>query len=209
MGCAIWSSPRHHSWSRRTVQFPSLEAVSTVAWNQMDSDHLPPQWKWFGATFPLPTKSTSKMSIYPRKMDKFATNGVIRRAHSNQEWLTLQCSRTSIQHYIVSSCKLFHSSGNNTLGHVTYVTMLKEMMKQLWATLTHHHAWQKPFVSSNHSAWALAFVPQSVPQSATVYHVPHKVIECRGKTFTTDVNGMQEVISLDHLKPACIEDLLQ
>ena len=39
------------------------------------------------------------------------------------------------------------------------------------------------------------------------YHDPHKVVERGAKTFTVDVNGKQEVILLDHLKPAHIEDL--
>ena len=38
------------------------------------------------------------------------------------------------------------------------------------------------------------------------YHSPHKVVERGAKTFTVDVNGKQEVISLDRLKPAHMED---
>ena len=36
-------------------------------------------------TFPSPTKGSPKMPVYSRRMDKFITNAVIRRAHSTQE----------------------------------------------------------------------------------------------------------------------------
>ena len=39
------------------------------------------------------------------------------------------------------------------------------------------------------------------------YQGSHEVVECGAKTFTVDVNGKQEITSLDHLKPAHIEDL--
>ena len=38
------------------------------------------------------------------------------------------------------------------------------------------------------------------------YHGPHNVIERGSKTFTVNVDGKQEVISMDRLKPAHIED---
>ena len=38
------------------------------------------------------------------------------------------------------------------------------------------------------------------------YYNPHKIVECGGKTFTIYVNDKQEVISLNCLKPAHVED---
>ena len=40
--------------------------------------------------------------------------------------------------------EFFHSSGNNTINQVTYVTRLKEMMTQLQATPIHHHMQRRP-----------------------------------------------------------------
>ena len=107
LGCEIWSSLCHHNWSRRTVPIPPLAAVSTVARNQTDSDNrLPPHSKWFGRTFPSPIKGSSKVSVYPRKMDKFTTNGVIRCTHGTQEWSSLQCCWIGIWHYPAPSCQI-------------------------------------------------------------------------------------------------------
>ena len=61
---------------------------------------------------------------------------------------------------------------SNTLDQVTYtvhvlteyVTKLKETIKQLQATPTHHHARQKPFMSSNLSHWTHVFVWQDAVQ---------------------------------------------
>ena len=54
------------------------------------------------------------------------------------------------------------------------------------------------FVQQDAVRWTL--------QQPYMYHSPHKVIERGVKTFTIDVNGKQEVISLDCMKPVHIED---
>ena len=69
---------------------------------------------------------------------------------------------------------------------------------------------QRPFVSSDLSRCTHVFVRQDAVRqtSKQPYHGPHKVIERGTKTFTIDVQVKQEVISLDCLKPAHIEDLV-
>ena len=51
--------------------------------------------------------------------------------------------------YLHLPTKFFHSSCSNSLYQVTYGTRLKGTMKQLRTTPTHHHARQKPNVSSD------------------------------------------------------------
>ena len=67
---------------------------------------------------------------------------------------------------------------------------------------------QRPFVSSALSHCTHVFVRQDAVRRTLEqpYYGPHKVVERRAKTFTVDINGKQEEISLDYLKPAHIED---
>ena len=67
---------------------------------------------------------------------------------------------------------------------------------------------QRPFVSSDLSRCTHVFVQQDAVCRTLEqpYHGPHKAVKHGAKTFTVDVNGKQEVVSLDHLKPAHIED---
>ena len=104
--------------------------------------------------------------------------------------------------------EFFHSSRSNTIDQVTYVTRLKEAMTKLQATPTHHHMKQRPFVSSNLSRCTHVFVRQDAVHRSLEqpYHGPHKVIEHGAKTFTVDVHGNPEIISLDGLKQVHIED---
>ena len=148
------------------------------------------------------------MSVYPRKMDNFATNGVIRRMHGTQEWSSLHCIRTGIQHYLASSCQILPQQQQQHFDQVTYVTRLKETMMQLPATPTHHHTRQKPFVSSDLSHCILVFIWQDAVRHTLEQpcYGPHKVVKRRAKTFTVDVNDKPWLISLNRLKPAHIED---
>ena len=81
-------------------------------------------------------------------------------------------------------------------------------MTQLRATPTHHHMRQRPFVSSDLSRCTHVFVRQDVVclTLEEPYHIPQKVMKRGAKTLTVDVNGKQEVILLDCLKPAHIQD---
>ena len=104
----------------------------------------------------------------------------------------------------------FHTtSSNNTAEQVTYATSLKETMRHLQATPTQHHSQQRPFVSKDLAHCTHVFVRHGIPPRALQqpYHGPHKVIERGSKTFKVDVDGQQQVISLDRLKPAHIEDV--
>ena len=87
-------------------------------------------------------------------------------------------------------------------------TRLNETMTQLQSTPTHHHMRQKRFVSSNLSHHRKIFVQQDTVRQTLqkLYHCPHDIIKHGGKTFTIDVNEKQELISLNHLKPAHTED---
>ena len=104
--------------------------------------------------------------------------------------------------------ELFHRSGRNPIHQVSYVTRLKETMTQPQATLIYYHRKQTHFVSINLSHCTHVFVQQDVIRRTLEqsYHSLHMVIKCGAKTFTVDVNGKQEAISLDSLKPAHIED---
>ena len=105
--------------------------------------------------------------------------------------------------------EFFHnSSSNDNLDPVTYVAKLKETMQNLKATPTRHHAKQKPFVSSDLSHCTHVFIRQDAVRRPLQqpYHGPHQVVERGDKTFTIDVNGRNEVISLDRLKPAHIDN---
>ena len=97
---------------------------------------------------------------------------------------------------------------NSSTDQVTSVTMLKEIMMQLRATQTHHHMKLRPFVSSDLSCCTDVFVRQDDVRwnLEQPYHCPHNIIKCGAKIFTVDVHGKQEVILMDRLKPARIED---
>ena len=84
------------------------------------------------------------MSVYAQKMDKFATDGVIRRKND------LHCSAAELVYgtTLRLPAAFFQSSGSNSIDQVAYVTRLKEMMMKLQATPTHHHMKARPFVST-------------------------------------------------------------
>ena len=135
-----------------------------VAWSQTDLNNcLPSHCKWFGRTFPLPTKRSPKMPVYPLKMNKLATNGALgmHTALKND----LYCSAVELVYGTILRlpAKFFLSSDSNTLDQFTYVTTcnLKKTMKQLQATPTQHHVRQKPFVSSD-----LSHCTHTIPQSS-------------------------------------------
>ena len=74
-------------------------------------------------------------------------------------------------------------------------------MTQLWATPTCHNMRKRPFLSSDLSRCTHIFVRQDevLRTLQQPYHGPHKVVKCGAKTFIIDVNGKQEVVSLDRL----------
>ena len=125
--------------------------------------------------------------------------------------MALPCTQLVYGTTLRLPAEFFHNSrSNDTIDQVTYITRLKETMTKLQATPTHHHMKQRPFVNSNLSHCTHVFVQQDTVRWSLKqpYHGPHMVIERGFKTFTFNVHGKQEVTSLDHLKPAYIEDLL-
>ena len=81
-------------------------------------------------------------------------------------------------------------------------------MMKLRATPTHHHMWQRCFMSNNLSRCTHVFLRQDAVRRTLEQpcHCPHRVMKRGTKTFTVDVNGKQEVISLDGLTQVHIKD---
>ena len=85
---------------------------------------------------------------------------------------------------------------------------LKANIQQLRATPPRHHSQHKAYVSKDLAHCTHVFVRHDAPKRLLQppYNGPHKVIQRDDKTFTIEINGQQEVVSLDRLKPAHVED---
>ena len=92
----------------------------------------------------------------------------------------------------------------------SYVTNLKHIMSHLQppkARKVHRSA----HVSDIFSQYTHVFVRYDAVKKPLQqpYNGPFKVIKRTNKHFTVDCNGRQSVISIDHLKPAFLEDAEQ
>ena len=103
--------------------------------------------------------------------------------------------------------EFFHSSRTDCVDPVTYVEKLKLTMQQLQATPTRHHFHRKVHVSDDLSHCTHVFMRHDAIRKPLQqpYDGPYKVVKRADKTFTVEVNGRQEVVSLDRLKPAHLD----
>ena len=117
MGCMIWSFLRHHNLLRRTVSFPSLEVVSTIARNQTTAYHP------IGNALVESFHHQLKVAIKCQSIPEIGINSVsmvllgICMALKND----LHCSVSKVVYGTTSHIptEIFHSSSSNTINQVS------------------------------------------------------------------------------------------
>ena len=89
----------------------------------------------------------------------------------------------------------------------TYLSRLRHTMQQLRPVPTTHHAHHKPHVTKELSSSTHVFVRKDALRKSLQppYDGPFQVVSRSTKYFTVHVNGHDQTISLDRLKPAHID----
>ena len=89
----------------------------------------------------------------------------------------------------------------------TYLSRLRHTMQQLRPIPTTHHAHHKPHVTKELSSSTHVFVRKDALRKSLQppYDGPFQVVSRSTKYFTVHVNGHDQTISLDRLKPAHID----
>ena len=89
----------------------------------------------------------------------------------------------------------------------TYLSRLRHTMQQLRPVPTTHHAHHKPHVTKELSSSTHVFVRKDALRKSLQppYDGPFQVVSRSTKYFTVHVNGHNQTISLDRLKPAHID----
>lgn len=100
----------------------------------------------------------------------------------------------------------FLTEGPTTV-HTDFAIKLQEHMEQLRPTDTAWHTSEKPFISPNLQNCARVFVRNDriKPSLTAPYNGPYKIINRNPKFFTIAINGRNQTISIDRLKPAYVE----
>ena len=98
------------------------------------------------------------------------------------------------------------SSPNSLPNHTTFVEQLKAQMQSLKATPPRPQN-RNTYISDILSTCTHVFVQHDAVRTSLQkpYDGPYRIIKRNTKHFTLDVDGKQQVISLDRLKPAYIE----
>ena len=86
-----------------------------------------------------------------------------------------------------------------------YVAQLKSTMQALRPSLPRQNQGHKVYIPPNLMTSTHVFVRQ--PPLHRPYDGPFKVLLCTDKYFTLDINGRKEVITVDRLKSAFIEEI--
>ena len=96
-----------------------------------------------------------------------------------------------------------------TSDPASYVTRLKQVMRHLKASPVHQQKLTNTYVSPDLQSCTHVFVRHDVVRKSLQqpYNGPYKVLMCTDKYFLLDINGRQDTVSLDRLKPAFQETL--
>ena len=97
-----------------------------------------------------------------------------------------------------------NSNANLFSDPSSYVTELKNAMMQLQPTPVRQQHKDESYVSPHLTSCTLVFVHHDAIKKLLQkpYDVPFKVLKRSDKQFTLDMNGHEDVVSIDHLKPA-------
>ena len=103
--------------------------------------------------------------------------------------------------------EFFSLADVSTYDPALYVTRLKAYMAQLRPQPTRSCSNRDPFVSSDLSSSSHVFIHDDSVRRPLQhpYSGPFKVIKRADKYFTLDINGRQDTVSVDRLKPAYLE----
>ena len=90
-----------------------------------------------------------------------------------------------------------------------YVTRLKQVMRHLKASPVHQQKLTNTYVSPDLQSCTHVFVRHDVVRKSLQqpYNGPYNVLKRTDKYFLLDINGRQDTVSLDRLKPAFQETL--
>ena len=90
---------------------------------------------------------------------------------------------------------------------VSYATKLKSVMKQLQPIPVRQQQKGNSYMSPHLKSCMHVFVRHDVVKKPLQkpYDGPFKVIKCFTRYYTLDMNGRNDVVSIDHLKPAFYE----
>ena len=101
------------------------------------------------------------------------------------------------------------SKAEATPDPTCYVTRLRSVIHHLQATPVRKQKATNVYVSPTLKSCTHVFFCHDAVRKPLQkpYDVPYKVLKRTGKRFTIDINGRNEVVSIDRLKPAFHEDL--
>ena len=107
--------------------------------------------------------------------------------------------------------EFFTTSKDDGSDPATYVTCLKSTMRTLKAAPTRQTLRPNVHVSNTLSSSSHVFFRNDAVKKPLQqpYNGPYKVLKCSDKYYTIDINGKQDTVSIDRLKPAHIDQLPQ
>ena len=107
--------------------------------------------------------------------------------------------------------EFFTTSKDNGPDPATYVTCLKSTMRTLKAAPTRQTLRPNVHVSNTLSSSSHVFIRNDAVKKPLQqpYNGPYKVLKRSDKYYTIDINGKQDTVSIDRLKPAHIDQLPQ
>ena len=120
----------------------------------------------------------------------------------------LQCSTTELVYGTTLRLRIpgefFSDCKADTTNPASYVTRLKSMMQQLQAKPVHKQNCTNVYVSPTLKSCTHVFIHHDAVKKPLQkpYDGPYKVQKRSDKHYTVNINGRDEVISIDRLKPA-------
>ena len=107
--------------------------------------------------------------------------------------------------------EFFTTSKDDGPDPATYVTCLKSTMRTLKAAPTRQTLRPNVHVSNTLSSSSHVFIRNDAVKKPLQqpYNGPYKVLKRSDKYYTIDINGKQDTVSIDRLKPAHIDQLPQ
>ena len=118
----------------------------------------------------------------------------------------LQCSTAELAYgtILCLSGEFFQSSYNALPDPTTFVTRLRNAMRDLRATPVCTQPQRNVYVSKDLSSCTHVFIRHDVVRNPLQkpYDGPYRVLSRADRYFKVDIKGCQDTVSLDHLKPA-------
>ena len=105
--------------------------------------------------------------------------------------------------------EFFSTVSSTDIPDTTYVMRLMSAMRKLRAVQPQTHRQHQAQVSPDLQIATHVFVQRDAICKALQhpYDGPFQVLKCNPKFFTLDINGRKNMVSLDHLKPAHLDNL--